>query len=183
MKRGTRSQQMSLGRFVSFVFLKNRKGTFYTYISVSDVFCYIFFIDWFLSFFAFLSNISGQLRRAFSVHSCTTFLLSLSIVFFVGCFLFYNHWFVFCVLCTMLGIVAGLLPDISVCTTHRGQRTKIIKLHIFTQNSTHFIFIARESDYGLSQNQYKRWLHQEFWYFMKNLSNILFVRRTDVKEK
>ena len=93
-----------------------------------------FFIDWFLSFFAFLSNISGQLRRAFSVHSCTTFLLSLSIVVFVGCFLFYNHWFVFCVLCTMLGIVAGLLPDISVRTTHRGQRTEIIKLHIFTQN-------------------------------------------------
>ena len=99
------------------------------------------------------------------------------------CCLLFVPWFVFCVLCTMLGIVAGLLPDISVCTTHRGQRTEIIKLHIFTQNSTHFIFIARESDYGLSQNQHKRWLHQEFWYFMKNLSNILFVRRTDVKEK
>ena len=118
------------------LYFSKTEKTHSTYIFLSQM-CfviYFFVIDWFLSFFAFLSNISGQLRRAFSVHSCNTFLLSLSIVFFFGCFLFYNHWFVFCVLCTMLGIVAGLLPDISVCTTHRGQRTEIIKLHIFTQN-------------------------------------------------
>ena len=59
--------------------------------------------------------------------------------------------------------------------------TEILKLHILTQNSTHFIFIARQSDYGLFQAQYKRWLHKEFWYFMRNVSNIVFVSRTGAK--
>ena len=85
----------------------------------------------------------------------------------------------FCVLCLELSPASP--PDISVCTTHRGQRTEIIKLHILTQNSTHFIFIARQSDYGLFQAQYKRWLHKEFWYFMRNVSNIVFVSRTGAK--
>ena len=36
-KRETRSQQMSWGRFVSLVFLKNRKDTFYIYFSLRYV--------------------------------------------------------------------------------------------------------------------------------------------------